>query len=592
MEAMAERLAARWKLAAVIAWLVYCGWLLFTRWATIRGFGLGDTDDNLRLVQVRDWLNGQGWYDLRQHRLDPLHGGANIHWSRLVDLPIAGLILAIRPFAGGIAAERWASALAPMLPLLPTLGALALVARRLVGPVAGLLTLVALLFAGSTLGMFQPLRIDHHGWQLALLAVALAGLADPRRARGGATVGIASALSLAIGLEMIIYLALLGVAQVLFWVTDRDERRRLASYAATLGGGTALSFLIFASYANRAPVCDALSPVWLADALLGGAAMLALAWASPGRWPVRLALAAGAGVALAAFHAIVFPHCLSRLEGISPEASQLWMSHVREARPIYRHGAEVAALTLCLPITGLVGWAVLAWRARADPDLLRRTLGVWAVAFSALALLLWQTRTGPAAQMMAIPGAVALAVLFAPRAHRSRNVLIRTVGTAAIVVIGLGGAVPLVANYFPKEKQTAQGRRVATANNRCPTLAALHPIALLPKGTIFTFVDFGPRIIAMTHHSAIAGPYHRNYQAIVDSMKAFRGTADQAHAIIADKYRSDYVMVCPDQSSATIFMAETPKGFYVELAKGQVPAWLTPVDLGPKSPWKMWRVVG
>ena len=476
--------------------------------------------------------------------------------------------------------------------MLPTLGALALVARRLVGPMAGLLTLVALLFAGSTLGMFQPLRIDHHGWQLALLAVALAGLADPRRARGGATVGIASALSLAIGLEMIIYLALLGVAQVLFWVTDRDERRRLASYAATLGGGTALSFLIFASYANRAPVCDALSPVWLTDALLGGAAMLALAWASPARWQIRLAFAAATGVALFAIHAVAFPHCLSRLEGISPEASQLWMSHVREARPIYRHGAEVAALTLCLPITGLVGWAVLAWRARADPDLLRRTLAVWAVAFSALALLLWQTRTGPAAQMMSIPGAVALAVVFAPRAHRSRNVLIRTVGTAAIVVIGLGGVVPLVANYFPKEKQTAQGRRVAAANNRCPTLAALHPIALLPKGTIFTFVDFGPRIIAMTHHSAIAGPYHRNYQAIVDSMKAFRGTADQAHAIITGKYRSDYVMVCPDQSSATIFMAETPKGFYVQLAKGQVPAWLTPIDLGPKSPWKMWRVVG
>ena len=49
------------------------------------------------------------------------------------------------------------------------------------------------------------------------------------------------------------------------------EQRRLAAYAATLAGGTALGFLLFASYANRLPVCDALSPVWLSDALLGGA---------------------------------------------------------------------------------------------------------------------------------------------------------------------------------------------------------------------------------------------------------------------------------------------------------------------------------
>ena len=96
----------------------------------------------------------------------------------------------------------------------------------------------------------------------------------------------------------------------------------------------------------------------------------------------------------------------------------------------------------------------------------------------------------------------------------------------------------------------------------------------------------------MTHHSAIAGPYHRNYQAIVDVMNAFRGTPEQAHAIVAGKYHSDYLMICPDQSTATIFMAEAPKGFFVQLSKGKVPAWLQPVDLGKNSPWTMWRVVG
>ena len=83
--------------------------------------------------------------------------------------------------------------------------------------------------------------------------------------------------------------------------------------------GTAIGFLLFASYANRAAVCDALSPVWLSDALLGGALLALIVWKSPARWTTRLALAAAAGVAVAAFHALAWPNCLSRLEGVSPE---------------------------------------------------------------------------------------------------------------------------------------------------------------------------------------------------------------------------------------------------------------------------------
>jgi hypothetical protein len=66
-------------------------------------------------------------------------------------------------------------------------------------------------------------------------------------------------------------------------------------------------------------------------------------------------------------------------------------------------------------------------------------------------LLFWQTRTGPAAQMLAIPGAVALVWLLAPRAFRSNNTLIRVVGTTVIVIGGLGAAVPLVLDNVPKK---------------------------------------------------------------------------------------------------------------------------------------------
>jgi hypothetical protein len=585
-----DALERHWKLIVVLAWLAFCAWYLWNNYDSVRFFRLGDTDDNMRMMQVRGLLHGQGWYDLRQHRLSP-PVGANIHWSRLVDLPIAGLILALRPFLGGAAAERWAVGIAPLLPYLLLLFSIALTTRRLVDGRAYPLAFLALMFAGSTNGMFMPERIDHHGWQLALLALSVAGIADPKRVRGGLTLGISSALSLAIGLEMIIYLAILGAAAVLFWVDDADERDRLRAYALSLGAGTALSFLIFASYDNRAPVCDALSPVWLSDALLGGALMYGLALLSPGDWRKRLGLAVLAGAAIAAFHAITWPHCLQRPEGVTPEVDRLWLSYVKEARPVYRHGWRIASLIVALPITGLIGWAILAWARHRDRDMLRRVLGALAPALTASLLLLWQTRTGPASQMLTLVGCAALVWTLVPLAWVSKSSAVRVIGAVLFTVIGLGAAVPFVLGFIPEPKPSKYEAAIGKANALCGSLWGLKPVALQPKGVVFTFVDLGPRLITVTPHDAIIGPYHRNGQQIADVMNAFRGDADQAHRLIA-KYHSNYVLTCPKSSTTTIFMSETPKGFYGQLEAGRVPSWLQPVDLGKDSPFKMWRVVG
>ena len=86
-------------------------------------------------------------------------------------------------------------AIAPMLPLLLLFFSLALTCRRLIDRRAYPLVFVVIFFANSVLGMFMPTRIDHHGWQLALLAVTVAGLVDEKPGRGGAVVGLASAVS-------------------------------------------------------------------------------------------------------------------------------------------------------------------------------------------------------------------------------------------------------------------------------------------------------------------------------------------------------------------------------------------------------------
>src|SRR3954470_13506868 len=111
-----EGLERHWRWLLLLFWLIFAALFIYARWNSIQWFALGDTDDNMRMMQVRALLSGQDWYDLRQYRLDP-PGGADIHWSRLVDLPIAAIKLALTPLFGGPTAERAAVAIAPLLPL-------------------------------------------------------------------------------------------------------------------------------------------------------------------------------------------------------------------------------------------------------------------------------------------------------------------------------------------------------------------------------------------------------------------------------------------------------------------------------------------
>jgi hypothetical protein len=61
-------------------------------------------DDAMRLVEVRDLIGGQGWFDVFQYRMDP-PSGTSMHWSRLIDAPLAGLILLLKPLLGRHVAE-------------------------------------------------------------------------------------------------------------------------------------------------------------------------------------------------------------------------------------------------------------------------------------------------------------------------------------------------------------------------------------------------------------------------------------------------------------------------------------------------------
>jgi hypothetical protein len=575
----------RWQTAI---WIVAAAVLVWIRWGMIYWYALPDTDDNLRMAQVHAWLGGQGWYDLRQYKLNP-PTGFNIHWSRLVDLPIAGLELVARPFVGGLMAQKFAAAAAPLIPLWLALAAAGLLVRRLVDERAFAVGAALLLCCQAAMLMYMPMRVDHHGWQLALLLLTIAGLADRNAWRGGLTMGTSSALSLVIGLELMPFLVLAGAAAVLRWVWDAQEAERLRGYGVMLAGGCAAGYLGFASYDNAVPRCDVLSPVWLSIMVAAGSLAFILAEVKVADWRVRLGLASAGGVALAALFALAFPQCLGRPEQISPELATKWFNNIREAKPLYTQNWQVVLGVVALPVAGLAGSILAAWRARSDGR-----FGAWApvalVSLVSLLLVLWQTRQGPAAQFMAIPGAAWLIWTYVPRLLASGSPLVRIFGVFGAVLVFSGLAVPLATSQLPAgAPPSARDKAIGKANGSCPTLPALSPIAKLPATTIFTFVDLGPRLITVTHHKAIAGPYHRNGDAILDVHHAFDGAPEVARAMML-KHGATLLMTCPNMSESTVYRARSPKGFYARLASGETFAWLEPVPLPGGSPLLLWRI--
>ena len=584
-----RELRTHWVRWTLLAWAAIAIWYLWYRWGPINALSLSDTDDNMRMMQVRGLLAGQDWYDLRQYRLSP-PGGLDIHWSRLVDLPIAGLILIFQPFVGTAMAERLAAGVAPLFPLAVTMLAMGAAVRRLIAPAAWPLAILILMGCTATMAQFVPLRIDHHGWQLAFLALAVMGIADPKRTRGGLTVGLASAGSLTIGLELLPFCAMAGAIVALRWVWDREEMPRMRAYGLSLAGGSSAGFALFASNANYAMRCDALTPIWLSVMVAAGALMVLLSLLNPASRVARLGLAGVAGALVAGGFAGLFPQCLQRPEGVSDELAETWLNNVREARPIYKHSFGMAFPMAVLPIIGIIGAGFAAWRAKtADQLVAWVAIGLF-TAFAG-AMLLWQVRAGPAAQLLAVPGASWLAWAVMPWFLQHKWMPVRVLGSVVAFLIVSGLFAGFVVKYLPVNGPPSKVRAtVSRANSRCMSAAAMRMLdRALPPSTLFTHVDLGPRLITMTQHKGIAGPYHRNERAILDVHHAFTGKPE-AFRGIAQRYGAQYLLVCPNMAETTMYRARAKNGFYGQLARGEVPAWLEPVKLNKHAPYRLWRI--
>ena len=299
------------------------------------------TDDAMRLVQVRDLIGGQGWFDLIQHRLDP--PGASMHWSRVIDAPLAALILLLRPLIGMHGAEAVTLFLWPVALFAATLVLVAAIAGVMSNKsTSARMTAVLLaVLSAPALIHFRPGAIDHHNAQIALLlALILLASQIERSTVKAAAAGVAS-LSLAIGIEMLPAILPIGLAVFgLFIWRGTSVSKQIGAFGAALAASSLmLAAALVPLPSLTLPVCDAFGGPVLLLVAGGGISLVIMVEIDRHYSSLRLRIVTGAALAIALLAAFLsqFAGCLASPYGqLDPIVTSLWVDRVAESISLAR----------------------------------------------------------------------------------------------------------------------------------------------------------------------------------------------------------------------------------------------------------------
>ena len=101
-------------------------------------------------------------------------------------------------------------------------------------------------------------------------------------------------------------------------------------------------------------------------------------------------------------------------------------------------------------------------------------------------------------------------------------------------------------------------------------------------------MDAGPEILARSPHGVVAASYHRNQQAMVDTITAFSGSAEDLRRIAAER-GADYVAVCLAANDFALYRTASAGNAANMLAGEAQPTWLAPIK-GFDGVLRVWRI--
>ena len=553
-----------------------------------------DNDDAMRLVEVRDFLGGQGWFDMMQYRLG-LDGGTLMHWSRFIDLPIASLILFFRMFFTPEGAEAAALTVWPLMLILPLMAFMGLAGRRVAGVEGMHFSLILTSLFILTSRRFAPGSIDHDNVQLGLVALAVAMLADESyKPRNFAIAAVALAIQLGIGAETTPFVAVACMAVACLWAWDGAIFAPAArAFALTLTIAVSTAFFSLVPPRHYSMVtCDNLSLGFYGIISVGCVGLLLSAlFASHLSRPWRMVVLAANGAVVFATTVAIAPQCLHNpLADLDPILVQLWLSKVTEAQSIFSLARTTPDALGAFYATGFLAILVCIFRMlRGERARLHAVLMAFVAVNWVIALV--QVRGAEFSNLLAIPPlALLLAELRRISAADTEDIgaaffYVVTALISAPAVWAVGGS---IANTGVVNSFTAAPDAKAEETANCTSKEALAPISGLQPGVIAAASNMGAPLLRFTPHRTLSGPYHRDPDGMLAELHIGLAEPQQAEALLRDA-KVTLVAFCKGDPQVETLSELKPRGLYAQLSAGHVPAYLEPIPTPTKSDVQFFR---
>lgn len=565
-------------------------------WSNVTGIwhtgNFADTDDAMRMVQVRAWMTGQSWFDLTAHRLDP-PDGVVMHWSRVVDVPLAFLIRSFALVASADTAEILARIVFPLLMQAGMVAATVFTGRALAGPTAAMPAMLLTVMSCMQFGQFVPGRIDHHAPQITLLMLLTGCVADAvlrARVRSAAAAAIVIAVSLAISLENLPFIAVSIAALTLGWiVTGPSQGPMLRAFGRVLAAAVTLLYVCTVPpWRYGLVTTDALSLPHLLAALAGGPSLAILTFLGPRcqTASVRMIAALAAGTGVVGLVAVLCPDVLaSPYAQLDPVVRSVWLSRVTEALPLtsaVRLHPQAATLIVAPLLAGLLASLVAASIERGQ------IRGAWifvgAMTLAGLVGSLWEVRVISSASPLGLLGGVWCYVAVTRTDTDGKMPLVRALSAA----LSLFAFAPIAWAAVPVPDESATTTAATKGAESCREAKALVPLATLPPAIVFAPIDSGSHLLVSTQLSVIGAPYHRNNHGNRTVIDGFSADPTEAERIVKAT-GAHYLALCPGQVQAEALTQRNPHGLAADLLAGRLPAWLHRVDIGA-TPYMVFAV--
>lgn len=552
-----------------------------------------DTDDAMRMVVVRDFLNGQGWYDLVQHRLNTPFG-AEIHWSRLIDLPLAGLLWLTGLFTSQHNAEIVTGMIWPVLLLGVLLWLSVRVTLELVGRAGLLPALVLPILSPAIVAEFTPGRVDHHNVIILLtLACLLMSLLALRRAGAAWFAGLFAATALAVALEAAPLVVAAVLAFGLAYVFDPARAGNLRRFGLGLAGGLVVHLALARPPARwLEAACDMISPVYVLAGLAVGLVYLLISLVPAPRlaW-MRLMLLGILGAMAAASVALAYPQCLGGPYGsLDPWLQDNWIAAIVEAKPWHVSVIELPVYSIVVgaPVfLGLVAAALALWRT---PEKRLGWLTLLVFLACATLVMLTQVRGARLAILPTIPAAAWLIVM-ARQAYLKRQRLLPALGLIGAWLMFSGVILSVLVAYVLTLLPDGRAQAISDARvSKLPCILSesFADLRGMPPERIMAPIDLGSHLLLETPHAVVAAPYHRNEAGVLDAFRFFNRPVAEARAM-AEQRGLGLVVTCEAMPEMRGPGLDEPDTILSLLAAGTPPDWLEDVSLG--GPLKIYAVI-